>query len=139
MEVGLRELDGVEDAALEDWSEVGEWLTERRGVSGDGSPCESRHINSSLSIDRRLFAFDSRSYFHSNCWYFSVSCLQTDTLTQNSTPRLRNSTLCIRFRPCAKCLHACFYRNRLFTLCTTLIQSYQCRTETPTFHGQIEC
>jgi len=79
-DVGLRELDDVGDGALEVRSPVGERLRERRGVSGIGSPCDSRHINSSLSIDRRLFALDSRSYFRNSCWNFSVSCLHTDTL-----------------------------------------------------------
>ena len=81
-DVGLRELDGEGDGASEALiSQVGEWLRERRGVSDAGSPWDRRHINSSLSIDRRLFAFDSRSYFRNNCWYFSVSCLYADTFT----------------------------------------------------------
>lgn len=55
---------------------VGEWLMDLRSKSGDSALLANRHASSSLSIDKRLLAFDSFSNLRSKIWCFSASCLE---------------------------------------------------------------
>lgn len=47
-----------------------------RSKSGDSALLANRHASSSLSIDKRLLAFDSFSNLRSKIWCFSASCLE---------------------------------------------------------------